>query len=63
MKEKHGNAEKLFDPIKTNKKVNFHFYLNWKCTNCGAQYGGQPSYCHACGGTNMVQTEPEYKSL
>ena len=54
MKEKHGNVEKMFEPIKEGEKMpDIHFYLNWQCSKCGMKYGKQPEYC--CYGHKMVQ--------
>lgn len=62
MKEKHGNVEKMFEPIKEGEKMpDIHFYLNWQCSKCGMKYGKQPEYC--CYGHKMVQIKPEYQSL
>jgi DNA-directed RNA polymerase subunit RPC12/RpoP len=64
MEEKHGNVEKMFEPIKPNEPMpDIHFYLNWQCSKCGAKYGTQPIYCHGCGFNQLVQINPEYQSL
>jgi hypothetical protein len=64
MEEKHGNVEKMFEPIKENEpRHRIHFYLNWQCSKCGIKYGTQPSHCHGCGCNHLFQIKPEYQSL
>lgn len=64
IKEKHGNVNQMFEPLKEGKEVpDIYFYLNWQCSKCGAKYGTEPSYCHGCGCNNLNQIDPEYCSL
>jgi len=64
MKEKQGNLEKLFEPVKKGESMpDIHFYLNYQCLNCGVKYGREISHCHGCGSHSIAQIKPEYQSL
>lgn len=41
-----------------------HFYLRYRCKNCGSKYGTYPEQCHSCGAVGCFEEiEPEYQSL
>lgn len=46
-----------------NNKEKPYFYLNWQCIKCGAEYGTQPEYCHACGCNKSKRIEPKKSFL
>lgn len=41
-----------------------HFYLRYRCKNCGSKYGKYPEQCHSCGAVGCFEEiVPEYQSL
>jgi lipopolysaccharide biosynthesis regulator YciM len=45
------------------KKEEPYFYLNYKCKNCGAEYGGLPNYCYGCGCNRFEKIKPKKSQI